>query len=176
MKSLQSSAFAYSLFSRRHGQAGQCTGVASKQRGFTLLEVLAAFVVFTVLFTALISVLSASIRNTARSRELTEVAFWAQQYFDTLTLERALTEGNDSGEFSDKYSYESLVSIYQPESYEEQTLDQLPIDMFVVELTVYWGDPAQPRRAQFVTMRSLDRNVRESQSQGNGGPGFTNDI
>lgn len=149
---------------------------SSQQRGFTLLEVLAAFVVFAVLFTALISVLSASIRNTARSRELTEVAFWAQQYFDTLTLERPLEEGNDNGEFDEKYSYESVISLYQPSSYEEQTLEQIPIDMLVVELTIFWGNSSQPRRAQFVTMRSIDRNVRESQSQGAGVAGFRNDI
>ena len=145
-----------------------CPAGASGQQGFTLLEVLAAFVVFTVVFTALVQVLSGSIRNTARSQDMTEAALWAQQYLDTLSLERPLEEGSDSGEFDDKYSYEAVINVYQPESVDPQLLEQIPIDMLVVELTVYWGNPERQRQAQFVTMRSVDRNVRENRQLGPG--------
>lgn len=137
-----------------------------QQGGFTLLEVLAAFVVFTIVFAALVQVLSGSIRNTTRSRELTEAALWAQSYLDTLSLERTLEEGTENGEFDDKYSFEATINLYQPESYEEQTIEQIPIDMLVVELTVFWGPPERERQAQFLSMRSADRNIRESRLAG----------
>jgi len=142
----------------------------SQQGGFTLLEVLAAFVIFTVVFTALVQVLSGSIRNTTRSRELTEAAFWAQQYLDTLSLERPLEEGNDNGEFDDTYSYEVLTHVYEPNTVGGDILEQIPIDMLVVELTVYWGPENRQRQARFVTMRSIDRNIRESRELNGGGP------
>lgn len=147
-----------------------------KQSGFTLLEVLAAFVVFTIVFTALIQVLSGSIRNTARSRELTEAAFWAQHYMDTLTLERPLQEGSEQGEFDDKYSFESIISLYQPAEIDPDILEQIPIDMLVVELIIYWGAPERQRQARFVTMRSLDRNIRENQNDGFGRQSAVNEI
>ncbi|MCG8465641.1 MAG: type II secretion system GspH family protein [Xanthomonadales bacterium] len=142
----------------------------AQQSGFTLLEVLAAFVIFAVVFAALVQVLSGSIRNTTRSRELTEAAFWAQQYLDTLSLERPLAEGTDSGEFDDTYSYEVLTHVYEPQSVSGDLLEQIPIDMLVVELTVYWGVEPRQRQARFVTMRSIDRNIRESRELNGGGP------
>ena len=148
----------------------------ARQQGFTLLEVLAAFVVFTIVFTALIQVLSGSIRNTQRSRELTEVAFWAQHYMDTLTLERPLQEGSDQGDFDDKYSFESFISLYEPEQIDPEILEQVSIDMLVVELTIYWGPPDRQRQARFVTMRSLDRNIRQNQNDGFGRQSAVNEI
>ena len=147
-----------------------------RQQGFTLLEVLAACVVFTIVFTALIQVLSGSIRNTQRSRELTEVAFWAQHYMDTLTLERPLQEGSDQGDFDDKYSYESFISLYEPEQIDPEILEQVSIDMLVVELTIYWGPQDRQRQARFVTMRSLDRNIRQNQNDGFGRQSSVNEI
>ncbi|GAB4181763.1 MAG: hypothetical protein Tsb002_02120 [Wenzhouxiangellaceae bacterium] len=135
----------------------------SNQKGFTLLEVLVAFVVFAVVFASLIQVLTGSLRNTSRARELTEAALWAQSYLDTLSLERSLEEGVDTGEFDDVYSYEAVISIYQPEDLDPQALELIPIDMLLVELTVYWGEGNRERQAVFVTMRSADRNLRESQ-------------
>lgn len=142
--------------------------VAGRQQGFTLLEVLAAFVVFVMVFSALVQVMTGSMRNTSRAGELTQAALWAQSYLDTLSLERSLEEGFDSGEFDDVYRYEVEVSLYQPEEVDPETLELIPIDMLLVDLIVYWGPPERERRARFATMRSMDRNIRESRGDDSG--------
>ena len=50
----------------------------SGQRGFTLIEVMAAFAIFAVLFGVLLQILSTSISNTRRSGDFTQAALLAQ--------------------------------------------------------------------------------------------------
>ena len=77
--------------------------------GFTLLEVLLAFVVFALSFATVLEILSGSMRNTVRAREYTEVALIAQSVMDQLGLEIPVEQGTTvSGESGD---YEWEVSI-----------------------------------------------------------------
>lgn len=52
------------------------------QGGFTLLEVLLAFLVFALSFAVTLEILTGSIRNTARAREYTEATLIAQSLMD----------------------------------------------------------------------------------------------
>jgi type II secretory pathway pseudopilin PulG len=58
------------------GSAG--LGQRAKSGGFTLLELLLAFVVFAISFATVLEIMSGSMRNTVRAREYTEAALTAQ--------------------------------------------------------------------------------------------------
>ena len=130
------------------------------QRGFTLLEILAAFVIFALVFATTLQVLSGSLRNTQRSAEYTEAALWAQTVMDSVGVEPKLEVGIYEGELENGYRWDLVISEYDIES--EPTPDgrgyanlfEVPIDLFEVELTMTWGDPDQPRGAVFRTLRS----------------------
>ena len=49
-----------------------------RNRGFTLLELLLAFLVFALSFATVLEILSGSLRNTVRARHYTEAALTAQ--------------------------------------------------------------------------------------------------
>ncbi len=67
-----------------------------RSRGFTLLEVLLAFVIFAMSFAVVLQILSGSIRNTMRSKQYTEIALIAQSVMDTVGLDVPLEAGTDA--------------------------------------------------------------------------------
>ncbi|MEM7706989.1 MAG: prepilin-type N-terminal cleavage/methylation domain-containing protein [Pseudomonadota bacterium] len=126
---------------------------AGRQRGFTLLEVLAAFVVFALLFTTTLQIMSASMRNVTRSADYSQAALWAQTRMDSVGIDPAIEEGFWDGEFDDNFSWTLEIQPYQVLDELSASLEESPVDLYYVELTVIWGENDE-RRAVFKTLRS----------------------
>lgn len=126
-----------------------------RQDGFTLIEVMAAFVVFALLFGVILQVLSTSMSNTRRSGDFTQAALWAQSVLDGAGVEHMLEAGRSSGRFDDRFSW--TLEVTEEMVFDERGLDalDLPIALYALELTVEWGDE-RPRQAVFRTLRSVD--------------------
>ncbi len=126
--------------------------------GFTLLEVLLAFVVFALSFTAVLEILTGSMRNTVRAREYTEAALIAQSVMDQLGLEFPVETGaNYSGESGD-YQWELNIFLY--EEVEENTqsveLGELTgIELLQIDLVISWGEPPRDQSNEFSTVRAM---------------------
>ena len=152
----------------------KCFGVpghlpARRQGGFTLIEIMAAFMVFSLLFGVTLQILSTSVGNTRLSGEYTQAALWAQSKLDGLGLERMIEPGVTQGSFGDSYDWTLEVS--ETEVIDERGLDlqdELPIALYHVRLIVEWGGGR--REAVFETLRSVDINWQERQMQMGGGP------
>ena len=133
-------------------------GSIRANNGFTLLEVLLAFVVFALSFTIVMEILSGSIRNTVRAREYTEAALVAQSVMDQLGLDFPVVQGaNYSGESGD---YQWEVSIGQYEDVAENThsieLGELTgIELLQIDLVISWGEPPRDKSNSFSTVRAM---------------------
>ena len=80
--------------------------------GFTLLELLLAFMVFALSFATVLEILSGSMRNTVRARHFTEAAMTAQSVMDMVGIQTALEAGtNEQGE-SGEYRWQLSISEY----------------------------------------------------------------
>jgi general secretion pathway protein I len=127
-------------------------------KGFTLLEVLLAFVVFALSFTAVLEILTGSMRNTVRAREYTEAALVAQSVMDQLGLDLPVEQGaNYSGESGD-YQWELNIGLY--EDVEENTqsveLGELTgIELLQIDLVISWGEPPRDKSNEFSTVRAM---------------------
>src|SRR5690348_14375364 len=87
-----------------------------RQRGFTLVELVAAFVIFALGFGVLLQILSSCLHTTAQSADYTRAALWAQSLLDPLGVGEPLREGGASGRFDDKYRWQlSIAKIDPPE-------------------------------------------------------------
>ena len=139
---------------------------ASNQRGFTLIEVMAAFAIFAVLFGLILQILSTSISNTRRSGDFTQAALLAQSRLDMVGIEEVPEPGRYTGEFNDEYSWELLIEPYFIEDGEGTSYEELPIDLYYVGLNVYWREGGRERVARFETLRSVDRFYAERQGRG----------
>lgn len=126
-----------------------------RSRGFTLLEVLVAFIVFVMIFGAVLDALGMAMRNTRRSAEVSEAALWAQSKLDAIGSIEELEEGSDSGRFNERYSWQLDVRKEQIPRTDGISPDSFPVDLYRVELVVTWGDRDRPREQRFVTLRSM---------------------
>lgn len=130
----------------------------SASGGFTLLEVLLAFVVFALCFAVVLEILSGSMRNTERARAYTEAALIAQSIMDQVGLGIPLeagvqVQGEESG-----YRWE--VGIHEfaglPDDPRSMELSQLAqIDLLEVECVVTWGEFPRERSSRFNTVRAV---------------------
>ncbi|NBB92998.1 MAG: prepilin-type N-terminal cleavage/methylation domain-containing protein [Gammaproteobacteria bacterium] len=136
----------------------------SRQAGFTLIEVMAAFMVFSLLFGVVLQILSTSVGNTRMSGDYTQAALWAQSRLDTVGLESMIEPGVTRGDFDDRFSW--TMEVEETAVADGRGLDAqegLPIVLYHIRLTVEWGEGNRGRQAVFETMRSVDTHWQERQ-------------
>lgn len=163
-------------------------------RGFSLIEMVAAFLVFAIAVGVQMQILATSLHTTRRSAEYTQAALWAQSRLDVVGVGERIEEGDSSGRFDDKYSWELRVHKVDPQgivpppamgggiaglSAEQQVaaaaqvgnsgaLTISPVEIFQLDLTVVWGSRSKPHSETFSTLRATNPD------DGSGGPGGIN--
>jgi general secretion pathway protein I len=139
----------------------QRTELPRGQRGFTLLELLLAFVVFALSFATVLEILSGSMRNTVRARHQTEAALTAQSVMDQLGLDIPLEAGTSMEGESGDYLWTVNIFDYgdSGENFHSVELGELTgIGLLQVDLTVRWGEPPRERTTEFSTIRAVMAN------------------
>jgi general secretion pathway protein I len=126
--------------------------------GFTLLEVLLAFVVFALSFAVVLEILSGSMRNTVRAREYTEAALIAQSVMDQLGLGIPLEAGIEVEGEEGEYRWEVGIYLFAglPEDPRSLELSDLTrVELLEVECLVSWGQIPRERSTRFSTVRAV---------------------
>ena len=134
-----------------------------KSGGFTLLEVLLAFVVFALSFATVLEILAGSMRSTTRARTYSEAALLAQSLMDMVGIDIPLTEGVVSGESPGGYNWDLSISGYQPQFEEDRMLElaeSARTELYWVDLEMQWGREQRPQKAHFSTVRSTPAGLR----------------
>ena len=137
---------------------GPNRGVPPRSGGFTLLEVLLAFVVFALSFATVLEILAGSMRSTTRARDYSEAALLGQSLMDMVGVEIPLEEGLMSGETEDGYEWEMAITLYDPQDEGDRMLELAEIagtNLYRVDLEMQWGNEAVPRAAHFSTVRGI---------------------
>ena len=163
-----------------------------RSRGFTLIEMIAAFVIFSIAVGALMQILTMSMNNARYSADETRAALWAQSLLDNVGVGERVEAGSSSGEFDRKFRWQLEIEQIDPELVVAEVVqpaaeggiapqpvppaaglapgfDVPQIDLFHVELTVLWGDASRERMARFTTLRTANPDPLESRS--GSGPG-----
>jgi general secretion pathway protein I len=166
---------------RRNSQTGNCNcqtlrlsgyrlpATGYRTRGFTLIELIAAFVIFALGFGVLLQILGGSLHTTTQSVDESKAAMWAQTVLDTQGIGEPLEEGTSRGRFDDQYSWELRVQKYDPPPAQTTVapigsasanglITQVTpnLDMFQLELVVSWGNQFLMHRAHFATVRVMN--------------------
>ena len=82
----------------------------NKSGGFTLIELVAAFVIFALGFGVLLQILGGALHTTAQSVDYSKAAMWAQTVLDTQGIGEPLQEGVSSGRFDEQFGWELRVA------------------------------------------------------------------
>lgn len=133
-----------------------------RSRGFTLLEVMLAFVIFALSFATVLEIMAGSMRSVGRASEDTEVALFAQSLMDLVGTEIPIEEGEYSGTGMDRYQWEMGISLYDSggelgdEGMSTQELADLSgIELYRVDLYVDWETGRRQREVHFSTIHSI---------------------
>lgn len=142
------------------------TPTGSRLRGFTLIEVMAAFAIFAVLFGIVLQILSTSISNTRRSGDYTRAALYAQSLLDVFGLEEPLEAGQWNGSFDEEFGWNLVVEPH--DVLDERGIDPetMPVRLYRLVLVVHWGEYRSYREAEFETLRAVDVVWLERQRSG----------
>ena len=149
---------------RAHSVSARLPG---KSGGFTLLELLLAFVVFALSFATVLEILSGSLRNTVRARHYTEAALTAQSVMDLVGVEIPLEAGQGGAGSSGEYDWEIQVFEYAGEDGNVNSVELAEltgIQLLQVDMVVSWGEPPRERSSYFSTVKAVLAN-REGLTQ-----------
>ena len=127
-------------------------------RGFTLLEVMLAFVIFALSFATVLEIMAGSMRSVRRASDDTEVALFAQSIMDLVGTEIPVEEGEFSGTAMDRYQWQLGISLYDSDGDDAgtQELAELSgVELYRVDLDIDWETGRRQRDLHFSTIRSV---------------------
>lgn len=128
-----------------------------RQSGFTLLEVLLAFVIFALSFATVLEIVGGSVRSTVRAKDYSMAALTAQSIMEMVGTEIPIMPGGYEGE-TGPFRWVVDIYDYQPAGDDTRTLDIAQIEgtmLYWVELRLEWGDGVRSREAVFTTLRGV---------------------
>ncbi|WP_269635132.1 type II secretion system protein XpsI [Aerolutibacter daejeonensis] len=139
----------------RRGAAWQTALRATRQRGYTLIEVIVAFALLALGLTLLLGTLSGATRQVRVAADGGRAALHAQSLLDELDMDAPLRPQQRDGDFEDG-TYRWRLSV-QPWREEVAAAPVAPVSaqgprLLEVELDVEWGDG---RPGQRLSVRSL---------------------
>ena len=138
--------------------------IKSRQRsgGFTLLEVMLAFVIFALSFATVLEIMAGSMRSVGRASDDTEVALLAQSLMDLVGTEIPVEEGEYSDTGMDRYNWQMSISLYDAVGESEtvgsstqELADNSGIELYRVDLYMDWETGRRQRELHFSTIRSV---------------------
>jgi general secretion pathway protein I len=130
----------------------------NRQRGFSLIEVLVAFVILALVATALFGLFSSSLNNAAAAEEWSRAALVAESRLDAAAAAQPLKESAERGsDFDGRLTWETRVAPYAAPEVDpdlERVSDALPTRLYRVTVDVrYKAGDGKERTVSLATVK-----------------------
>jgi general secretion pathway protein I len=132
------------------------------EKGFTLLEILAAITILAVSILTLVQLFSGSLNQAAQAERYLNGVYLAQQKFSQMEIDN-FQSGTSEGTFEDQESYRWQLEVIPYES--PLNDEEARIKLEKVSLRVYWDDSNQEKEVQLVSLKILGENHTASLKQ-----------
>lgn len=138
------------------------TGSSRGHRGFTLLEVMLAFVLLAMLMGLAIAALSNGLRQVRSAQDETEATLYAQSLLDGIGVLAPIAPTERDGRFGDgRYRYRlEIREVPDPAPTGAAPLAVASMvrapRLFRVALSVQWGEGGAGQQLQFASLRARD--------------------
>lgn len=132
----------------------------SRQRGFTLIEVIVAFALLALALTLLLGTLSGAARQVRAAADASRATLHAQSLFSQLGVGEALQPGHREGEFEEgRYRWSLEIAPYADPLTGGAITDPSAPRLLELQLVVRWGEAAgQAQRWQTLRLAPPDPN------------------
>ena len=120
------------------------------QRGFSLIEVLVAFMILALSLTVIFRIFSGGLRNVALSEDYARAVLVAESRLSTIGVSEPLQRGVTSGEWGERFRWQRVVDTYQPWQQERELSTQ--VEAYRVSVSVDWEHAGRSRQ---VTLNSV---------------------
>lgn len=120
------------------------------ERGFTLIEVLVAFVILGLSLTVLMRIFSGGLRNVEVSGEYARAVLVAEAQLASAGVNEPLEVGETRGEWDERFRWRRRIEPYVPR--ETGTPQPDAVTAYRITVEVDWDNGAQRRR---ITLSSL---------------------
>jgi len=121
------------------------------QRGFSLIEVIAALLLLAIAFTALMKVAGGAIDLTHRAAQRSEAALWARSLLDSAFVTEPPQAGTRTGRFDQRYRWQLQVTPWTPAG---KLSPNPPLQLYRLDLDVRWSEGGHEQDARFSTLRA----------------------
>jgi general secretion pathway protein I len=127
------------------------------QRGFSLLEILVAFSILSVLLGVLINIFSTGVRTAQLTGDYARAIQIAESLLTTASTEKTFQEDERYGVIDDTYTWTIKIEPFVPEDVEwnEELSSLLP---YRIQVDVGWADRINERTVRLVTLRLTEKN------------------
>ncbi len=127
---------------------------SGQTRGFTLIEVVVAFVILALSLGVLLNVFSTGLRTARTSEAYTMATLLAQSKLAAVGVEAPLVEGETAGQFDERFRWS--IDVRRDEELSPPGED-LPVRAYDVVVTVSWGEADGERSVSLTTLRLAPR-------------------
>ena len=121
-----------------------------RERGFTLLEVLVAFVILLLSFVVLMRIFATGSRGLVATDDVNRAVAYAQADLAAVGIEQPLRSGVQHGELAAGYRWERAI---EPFTTDESELSARVPPLYRVTTTISWERRGNPRAISLSTLR-----------------------
>jgi general secretion pathway protein I len=127
---------------------------ARAERGFTLLEILVAFIVLAIVGGSLLQLFQGGMRNLAHSTDYSHAALLARSKLSELEAYPEVAPGEQTGDFDERYRWRLRVAPYQDPDGAPAAASG--VELMTAELSVSWGEDREERSITVETLLFSD--------------------
>jgi general secretion pathway protein I len=126
--------------------------VASRQqRGFTLIEVLVAFMILAISLSVIFRIFSGGMRNVGLSEDYARAVLVAEAQLTGAGVSEPLLDGVTAGEWDARFRWERVIEPYRP--WEQDKALAAPLLAYRVTVSVDWDHAGQMRQITLSSVR-----------------------
>ena len=106
------------------------------QAGFSLIEILVAFVILAMALTVIFRIFSGGLRNVSLSQDYARAEMIAESQMSVIGSSEALLTGITTGEWGGRFSWERVIEPYHPWPQDKKL--NAPIEAYWITVNVAW--------------------------------------
>ena len=125
--------------------------VKTRISGYTLIEVLVAFMILALALTVLLRIFSSGLRNVSVSSEYAQAVLVAETQLAMAGITTGLQPGETHGSDGGKFNWTRVVTNYEPFTVDYERSSEVPA--YYITVTVEWPHAGRVRQVNLSSVR-----------------------